>query len=141
MFQFTDETLFNQFKEKPTVVDAPHAQKLERCTGEIEFRNVQFSYDQRKPALRGLSFKAVPGTTTAFVGESGGGKTTILRLLFRFYNVSDGEILIDGHNVQDVTINTVRERIGVVPQDTVLFNETIMLVQDLLNSSRTTSNA
>lgn len=110
------------------MVDAPHAKPLGPCHGEIKFDNVQFSYDQRKPALKGLSFTASPGTTTAFVGESGGGKTTVLRLLFRFYNVNDGSISIDGQDVRDVTIDSLRERIGVVPQDTVLFNETVMLV-------------
>jgi len=98
------------------------------CNGEIKFDNVQFSYDQRKPALKGLTFTAFPGTTTAFVGESGGGKTTVLRLLFRFYNINEGSISIDGQDVRDVTIDSLREKIGVVPQDTVLFNETIMLV-------------
>lgn len=109
-------------------MDAPHAKPLGPCHGEIKFDNVHFSYDQRKPALKGLSFTASPGTTTAFVGESGGGKTTVLRLLFRFYNINDGSISIDGQDVRDVTIDSLRERIGVVPQDTVLFNETVMLV-------------
>lgn len=77
-------------------------------------------------ALRGLDFVAKPGTTTAFVGESGGGKTTVLRLLFRFYGIQGGTIEVDGHDVNDITINSLREHIGVVPQDTVLFNETVM---------------
>jgi len=110
------------------VIDAPHAKPLGPCTGKIKFDNVHFSYDQRKPALKGLTFTASPGTTTAFVGESGGGKTTVLRLLFRFYNANEGSISIDGQDVRDVTIDSLREKIGVVPQDTVLFNETIMLV-------------
>ncbi|KAI5797511.1 hypothetical protein DFH27DRAFT_526268 [Peziza echinospora] len=120
------ERMLELFKEKPTVVDSPSAKPLKTCNGEISFNNVHFSYDQRKPALRGFTFTASPGTTTAFVGESGGGKTTILRLLFRFYNIDDGSITIDGHDVRDVTIDSLREKIGVVPQDTVLFNETIM---------------
>lgn len=108
------------------MVDSAAAKPLGPCKGEIVFDNVHFSYDLRKPALKGLSFTASPGTTTAFVGESGGGKTTILRLLFRFYNINEGSISIDGHDVRDVTIDSLREKIGVVPQDTVLFNETIM---------------
>lgn len=94
--------------------------------GEIRFNNVEFSYDNRKQALKGLDFVAKPGTTTAFVGESGGGKTTVLRLLFRFYGIQGGSIEVDGHDVNDITINSLREHIGVVPQDTVLFNETVM---------------
>ncbi|KAL7276231.1 ATP-binding cassette-type vacuolar membrane transporter Hmt1 [Rhizina undulata] len=120
------ERMLELFNEKPTVVDAPHAKRLDYCEGEIAFRNVHFAYDARKPALKGLDFVAKPGTTTAFVGESGGGKTTILRLLFRFYNIQEGSIEIDGKDVRDLTIDSVRENIGVVPQDTVLFNETIM---------------
>jgi ABC-type transport system involved in Fe-S cluster assembly fused permease/ATPase subunit len=99
---------------------------LERCEGEIRFRNTGFSYDGRKQALKGLEFAAKPGTTTAFVGESGGGKTTILRLLFRFYAATSGSIEVDDQDVEDITINSLREHIGVVPQDTVLFNETVM---------------
>lgn len=108
------------------MVDAPSAKKMEPCTGEITFKDVHFSYDHRKPALRGLDFLCKPGTTTAFVGESGGGKTTVLRLLFRFYNVQQGSIEVDGQDVRDITIESLRQNIGVVPQDTVLFNETIM---------------
>ena len=115
-----------QFKEQPTVVDAPHAEKLAECEGEIAFKDVHFSYDSRKPALRGLDFVAKPGTTTAFVGESGGGKTTVLRLLFRFYNIEEGSIEVDGKDVRDITIDSLRSHIGVVPQDTVLFNESVM---------------
>jgi len=120
------ERMLELFKEQPTVVDAPYVEPLKSCSGEIEFDDVFFSYDVRKPALKGLAFKAPPGTTTAFVGESGGGKTTILRLLFRFYNVTSGSIKVDGVDVRDETIESLREQIGVVPQDTVLFNETLM---------------
>ncbi|KAF8545255.1 hypothetical protein BDD12DRAFT_871545 [Trichophaea hybrida] len=120
------ERMLELFKEQPTVVDKPGAKKLESCQGEIRFRNTGFSYDGRKQALKGLEFVAKPGTTTAFVGESGGGKTTILRLLFRFYAATSGSIEVDGQDVEDITINSLREHIGVVPQDTVLFNETVM---------------
>ena len=107
-------------------MDKPGAKRMETCEGEIRFNNVEFSYDGRKPALRGLDFVARPGTTTAFVGESGGGKTTVLRLLFRFYAVQFGCIEVDGQNVEDITIESLRSHVGVVPQDTVLFNETVM---------------
>ncbi|EPS44832.1 hypothetical protein H072_1159 [Dactylellina haptotyla CBS 200.50] len=120
------ERMLELFREKPTVIDEDHAKRLSQCDGHIAFDNVHFAYDERKPALRGLCFEAAPGTTTAFVGESGGGKTTILRLIFRFYNASSGAVKIDGRDVRDFTIESLRENIGVVPQDTVLFNETLM---------------
>ncbi|KAI9802499.1 MAG: hypothetical protein M1825_002884 [Sarcosagium campestre] len=120
------ERLLELFKEQPTVIDAEGAKDLVSCEGEIRFQDVQFSYDSRKAALQGLSFTCPPGTTTALVGESGGGKSTVFRLLFRFYNASDGSIQVDGHDVQDITIDSFRKNIGVVPQDTVLFNETLM---------------
>ncbi len=120
------ERMLELFKERPTVVDEPTAESLPSCEGDIRFDEVKFSYDTRKPALQGLSFHCAPGTTTALVGESGGGKSTVFRLLFRFYNTQDGSIQVDGHDVQDVTIDSLRRHIGVVPQDTVLFNETLM---------------
>lgn len=120
------ERMLELFKEQPTVVDKPGAEPLPSCEGDIRFNDVHFSYDQRKSALQGLDFHCAPGTTTAFVGESGGGKSTVFRLLFRFYNVQAGSIQVDGHDVEDVTIDSLRRHIGVVPQDTVLFNETIM---------------
>ena len=120
------ERMLELFKEQPTVVDEPQARDLPSCQGEIRFDDVQFAYDPRKPALDGLSFRCAPGTTTALVGESGGGKSTVFRLLFRFYNLDDGSIKIDSHDVRDITIDSLRRHIGVVPQDTVLFNETLM---------------
>ncbi|PGH09255.1 hypothetical protein GX51_00697 [Blastomyces parvus] len=120
------ERMLELFREQPTVVDGPNARELPRCNGEIIFEDVRFAYDTRKPALNGLNFHCRPGTTTALVGESGGGKSTVFRLLFRFYNASMGHILIDGHKVESLTIDSVRRHIGVVPQDTVLFNETLM---------------
>lgn len=120
------ERLLELFRVQPTIVDKPSAVPLPVCQGSITFRDVDFSYDSRRPALNGLTFDCKPGTTTALVGESGGGKSTIFRLLYRFYNQTKGDIIIDGHNTQDVTIDSVRSHIGVVPQDTVLFNETLM---------------
>jgi ABC-type transport system involved in Fe-S cluster assembly fused permease/ATPase subunit len=120
------ERMLELFKEKPTVVDRPGATELPSCEGDIRFDEVKFAYDSRKHALQGLDFHCAPGTTTAFVGESGGGKSTVFRLLFRFYNIESGSILVDGHDVQDITIESLRRHIGVVPQDTVLFNESLM---------------
>ena len=120
------ERLLELFREQPTVVDEPGARDLLSCDGDIRFDDVRFSYDARKPALDGMSFHCPPGTTTALVGESGGGKSTVFRLLFRFYNAYAGKILVDGHRVDNVTIDSLRRHMGVVPQDTVLFNETLM---------------
>jgi len=120
------ERLLELFKEKPSVTDLLEAEPMPACEGQIRFQNVKFSYDQRKPALENLTFTCRPGTTTAFVGESGGGKSTVFRLLFRFYNTQDGSIQVDGHDIKDITIDSLRRHIGVVPQDTILFNETLM---------------
>lgn len=120
------ERMLELFREQPTVRDDPNAAPMSRCDGGITFDDVFFSYDNRKPALSGLTFECRPGTTTALVGESGGGKSTVFRLLFRFYDAKSGTIRIDGQDVQDVTIDSLRRHIGVVPQDTVLFNETLM---------------
>jgi ABC-type transport system involved in Fe-S cluster assembly fused permease/ATPase subunit len=120
------ERLLELFKEQPTVIDEPSASPMPACEGQISFQNVKFSYDERKPALEDLSFTCRPGTTTAFVGESGGGKSTVFRLLFRFYNAKNGSIQVDSRDIKDITIDSLRQHIGVVPQDTILFNETLM---------------
>jgi ATP-binding cassette, subfamily B, vacuolar membrane transporter HMT1/ACLQ len=120
------ERLLELFKEQPTVVDELGASDMPVCLGQIRFDNVKFSYDARKPALEGLTFTCPPGTTTALVGESGGGKSTVFRLLFRFYNFQDGSIQLDDRDVRNITIKSLRSHIGVVPQDTILFNETLM---------------
>ncbi|KAI9049028.1 hypothetical protein LZ554_006876 [Drepanopeziza brunnea f. sp. 'monogermtubi'] len=131
------ERLLELFKEQPTVVDELEAKAMPGCEGQISFQNVKFSYDQRKPALEDLSFNCRPGTTTAFVGESGGGKSTVFRLLFRFYNTQDGSIQVDGTDVRDITIDSLRRHIGVVPQDTILFNETLMYNLKYANQAAT----
>ncbi|KAJ9136758.1 Heavy metal tolerance protein [Pleurostoma richardsiae] len=120
------ERLLELFKIQPTVVDKEGAQPLPYCQGRIRWNRVKFWYDKTKPALNNISFECLPGTTTAFVGESGGGKSTIFRLMFRYYNCHAGSIEIDGQDVTDLTIDSVRRHIGVVPQDTILFNETVM---------------
>lgn len=120
------ERLLELFKERPTVVDRPGAKTLTECDGHIEFSKVQFCYKAGHTALRDLTFTCQPGTTTALVGESGGGKSTLFRLLYRYFNITNGAIKIDGQNIKDVTIDSVRRHIGVVPQDTILFNDTLM---------------
>lgn len=120
------ERLLELFKQQPSVTDRVGAKPLTTCDGRVEFSKVGFSYDPRKPALRDLTFTCEPGTTTALVGESGGGKSTLFRLMYRYYNCQEGHIRIDGHDVKDVTIDSVRRFIGVVPQDTILFNDTLM---------------
>jgi ATP-binding cassette, subfamily B, vacuolar membrane transporter HMT1/ACLQ len=120
------ERMLELFKESPTVVDGANVEELKACNGDIIFDDVSFAYDQRKPALNNLSFRCKPGTTTALVGESGGGKTTCFRMLFRYYNPTSGRILVDNQDVQDVTIDSFRRFVGVVPQDCNLFNESIM---------------
>ncbi|KAK6844289.1 hypothetical protein PG995_014399 [Apiospora arundinis] len=120
------ERMLELFREQPLVDDREGAEPLTSCTGEIEFRDVNFSYDERRNALSDLSFYCAPGTTTALVGESGGGKSTIMRMLFRYYNPTSGSILVDGHDVQDLTIDSLRRYIGIVPQDCNMFNESLL---------------
>jgi len=110
---------------KPDVVDRPGAPPLAVGAGAVAFRHVDFHYDIRRPILSDVDFRVPPGATIAIVGPSGAGKSTIARLLFRFYDVNAGAIEIDGHDIRDVTQDSLRRAIGVVPQDTVLFNDTI----------------
>ncbi|RDA83096.1 hypothetical protein CP532_3080 [Ophiocordyceps camponoti-leonardi (nom. inval.)] len=132
------ERLLELFKIEPGVVDAPHAVPLENFSGHIRWKNVSFAYDKRRPALRNVSFECLPGTTTAFVGESGGGKSTLFRHMFRYYDCHKGCIELDGKNVRDLTISSVRSHIGVVPQDTSLFNESLMYNLKYANPQATT---
>jgi ATP-binding cassette, subfamily B, vacuolar membrane transporter HMT1/ACLQ len=131
------ERLLELFKEQPTVVDRPDVTELTTCDGDIVFDSLTFGYDKRKPALNSLSFHCQPGTTTALVGESGGGKTTAFRMLFRYYNPDSGRILIDGQDVQSISIDSLRSHIGVVPQDCNMFNESIMYNLRYANQSST----
>lgn len=96
---------------------------------------MRFSYQGKEPALDGISFAVPPGTKTAIVGESGSGKSTCLKLLFRFYDVSSGSVTVDGHDIRDLKLDSFRKAIGVVPQDTVLFNATIMFNLQYANPS------
>ena len=113
------------FDEKPEVVDVMNATPLPEGRGAIRFKNVAFAYDPRRPILKNISFELEAGHKLAIVGPSGGGKTTLGRLLFRFYDPVEGSVEIDGHNIRKHTQDTVRAAVGVVPQDTVLFNESI----------------
>ncbi|KAI0356362.1 hypothetical protein OH77DRAFT_1589332 [Trametes cingulata] len=121
------ERLLKLLSEPTEINDKPNAPDLIVENGEIEFDNVNFSYDGRTTALEGVSFKVPKGSSVALVGESGAGKSTILRLLYRFYdlNEGDGRIMIDGQDIRDVTQASLRKAIGVVPQDPVLFNASI----------------
>lgn len=110
---------------KPEILDQGNAKKLSVTDAEIEFKNVSFSYNSDREILNNISFKIESGHKLAIVGASGAGKSTITRLLFRFYDVSKGDILIDKQNIKEVTQKSLRDTIGIVPQDTVLFNDTI----------------
>ncbi|KOC69417.1 ATP-binding cassette sub-family B member 6, mitochondrial [Habropoda laboriosa] len=119
------ENMFDLLREEQEIIDAPGAGPLIIKRGQVEFSNVSFSYVPEKIVLKNISFVAPAGKTIALVGPSGSGKSTIVRLLFRFYDVEQGMILIDGQNIKTVTQDSLRRTIGVVPQDTVLFNNTI----------------
>jgi ATP-binding cassette, subfamily B, heavy metal transporter len=119
------EHMFDLLDVRAEVVDRPNAKELEIERGAISFRNVQFAYDPARPILKGISFDVPAGKTVAVVGPSGAGKSTLSRLLYRFYDVQEGSITIDGQDVRDVTQKSLRSVIGMVPQDTVLFNDTI----------------
>jgi ABC-type transport system involved in Fe-S cluster assembly fused permease/ATPase subunit len=119
------ETMFAILGRKPDIEDKPGATPLRVSDGMVRFENVSFAYEPERQILKGLSFAVPAGKTVAIVGPSGAGKSTVSRLLFRFYDVTGGRIVIDGQDVRDVTQTSLRAAIGMVPQDTVLFNDTI----------------
>ena len=119
------ETMFSILAREPEIKDAPAAPPLKVTSGAVKFENVAFAYEPERRILKGISFEVPAGKTVAVVGPSGAGKSTISRLLFRFYDLSGGRILIDGQDIARVTQKSLRQAIGMVPQDTVLFNDTI----------------
>ncbi|MFZ0397358.1 MAG: ABC transporter ATP-binding protein/permease [Methyloceanibacter sp.] len=120
------ETMFALLHEPPEIIDRPGAKKLRVKKGEIKFENVSFAYDPERQILKNVSFEVPAGKMVAIVGPSGAGKSTISRILFRFYELTGGRVSIDGQNISDVTQSSLRAAIGMVPQDTVLFNDTIL---------------
>jgi ATP-binding cassette subfamily B protein len=119
------EKMFEVLAHSPEIQDRPGALPLVVTEGHVRFDDVWFAYDPVRPILRGVTFDVPPGRTVAIVGPSGAGKSTISRLIFRFYEPQAGTISIDGQNIRDVTQESVRAQIGMVPQDTVLFNDSI----------------
>lgn len=119
------EAMFKLIDREPEIADKPGARPLNVVGGEVRFDNVRFGYETDRTILDGVSFTVPPGRTLAIVGSSGAGKSTIARLMYRFYDVSGGRILIDGQDIAAVTQSSLRASIGIVPQDTVLFNDTI----------------
>ena len=119
------EAMFDLLDVPQEITDTPSAKELGVDKGAIEFNHVEFSYDTNRQILKGITFKVPAGKTVAIVGPSGAGKSTISRLLFRFYDVQQGAITIDGQDIRTVTQKSLRKAIGMVPQDTVLFNDTI----------------
>jgi ABC-type transport system involved in Fe-S cluster assembly fused permease/ATPase subunit len=119
------ERLLQLLNTKPSVADQEGAKDLVVGAGNVEFKGVEFAYDERKPIIKGVDLQAEGGQTIAFVGETGGGKSTMLKLLFRFYDITAGSIMIDGQDLRSVTQASLRDALGLVPQDPVLFNQTI----------------
>jgi ATP-binding cassette, subfamily B, multidrug efflux pump len=120
------ERVFEIMDETPDLVDRKDARVISSLKGDVEFSHVHFSYEDGKPILKDIHFKARAGETIALVGPTGSGKTTIINLLMRFYDSDSGEITIDGENIKDYKISELRKKIGIVLQDTFLFSGTIM---------------
>ena len=119
------ERIFEVLDAEPEVRDGVRAAELPPVQGQVEFRDVTFAYDEGRPVLEHVSFTVQPGETVALVGPTGAGKTTVVNLVSRFYNATAGAILVDGHDIQDVTVESLRRQMGVMTQDTYLFSGTI----------------
>lgn len=119
------EKLYGLLDMKPEITDAPDAVELAHPVGSVKFEDVSFSHEGRAVGVQDISFDLEPGKKIAFVGTSGAGKSTLLKLLFRFYDVKSGRVLVDGHDVRGLTQESLRRALGLVPQDVVLFNDTI----------------
>jgi len=119
------QLMFEVLERPPEIVDRPDARDLEPGNAGVRFENVSFAYDPARPILHNVSFSIAPGEKVAVVGPSGAGKSTLARLLFRFYDIPQGRILINGQDISEVTQRSLRRAIGIVPQDTVLFNDTL----------------
>jgi ABC-type transport system involved in Fe-S cluster assembly fused permease/ATPase subunit len=120
------DKMFTLMEKEREIADVPRAQPIQISTSPaVKFENVSFAYDAARPILKAVSFEIPPGKTVAVVGSSGAGKSTLARLLFRFYDVQQGRITIAGQDIKQVTQASVRQAIGIVPQDTVLFNDTV----------------
>jgi len=116
------DRVFETLDTRPEIIDAPDAKHLATVKGAVEFRQGTFGYDASQPVLHDVSFKVEPGETIAIVGPSGAGKTTIVNLLARFYDVNEGQVLIDGYDVRKVRLESMRRHIGMVSQETILFS-------------------
>ncbi|MEG4507728.1 ABC transporter ATP-binding protein [Microcoleus sp. F6_B4] len=121
----SSDRIFELLAIQPAVVEKSGAIELPHVTGKVEYRNINFAYNSETPVLQNMSLLVLPGEMIALVGASGAGKTTLVNLLPRFYDPQAGQILIDGIDIQDVTLNTLRRQIGIVPQETILFSGTI----------------
>ncbi len=119
------ERVFEILDEMPSIIDLPNAKELNSFSKDIVYKNVDFSYEEGKPILKGINIDIKKGQTVAFVGSSGSGKSTIANLVLRFYDVDNGEILVDGINIKNLTLSSLRDKIGVVSQDVFLFNDTV----------------
>ena len=119
------EKMFTLLDQSPEIIDKPEAGDIGPIKGDIIFDKVSFHYDPERPILNTISFEIKAGQTVAVVGPTGAGKSTLSRILFRFYDLASGQVLIDGHDISRVTQDSVRRSLGIVPQDTVLFNDTI----------------
>jgi len=119
------ENMLGLLKRAPVIADEPGATALQLQQARVEFQDVRFAYQPERPILNGLSFCIEPGQRVAVVGSSGAGKSTLARLIYRFYNLQSGQILLDGQDISRVTLDSLRRNIAIVPQDTVLFNQSI----------------